>query len=152
MVAPFSCAAGARFALNGFLGAPVHALLFLNLHAADLNDAKLASPDAPLCQIADRVVLEITERASLDQVKDSRARIAALRSLGFRIAIDDLGAGYAGLTSFAAMEPQFVKLDGSLVRDVDHNPTKQRLIRSITSVCNIWRSAKPDRPFPSFSW
>src|SRR5579859_4017580 len=116
--------------------APEHALLFVNLHAADLNDPSLTVPDTPLGRIAHRVVLEITERASLDQVKDPRSKIAALREVGFRIAIDDLGAGYAGLTSFAAMEPQFVKLDGSLVRGVDHNATKQRLIRSMTSLCN----------------
>jgi EAL domain-containing protein (putative c-di-GMP-specific phosphodiesterase class I) len=58
-----------------------------------------------------RVVLEITERASLDGVRDVRARVAALRAIGFRIAVDDLGAGYAGLTSFTLLEPDVVKLE-----------------------------------------
>jgi EAL domain-containing protein (putative c-di-GMP-specific phosphodiesterase class I) len=162
-------------------GAPQQTLLFVNLHAADLNDETLTSPDTPLCRIAHRVVLEITERDSLDEVKDPRARIGDLRRAGFRIAIDDLGAGYAGLTSFAAMEPQFVKLDRSLVRDVDASPTKQRLIRSMTTLCRDlsiltvaegietvaerdtlvelgcdllqgYLLARPDRPFPSFAW
>jgi len=132
-----------------FGDAPEDAILFVNLHAADLNDPTLTSPAAPLCKMAHRVVLEITERASLDQVNDPRGRIAELRSMGFRIAIDDLGAGYAGLTSFATIEPQFVKLDGSLVRGVDRHPTKRRLIRSMTALCkdlSIVTVAEASRP------
>ena len=115
--------------------APDRGTLFVNLHACDLGDDDLFSPTSPLAAIADRVVLEITERASLDLVTDARGKIAVLRKMGFRIAIDDLGAGYAGLTSFATLEPEFVKLDMSLVRDADQNPTKQKLIRSMTSLC-----------------
>ena len=66
---------------------------------------------SPIARTATRVVLEITERASLHPIRDVRARIARLRGMGFRIAIDDLGAGYAGLTSFAQLEPEVVKLD-----------------------------------------
>ena len=55
-----------------------------------------------------------------------RARVDALRELGYRIAVDDLGAGYAGLTSFAQLEPEVVKLDMSLVRDIDADTTRQR--------------------------
>ena len=80
-------------------------------------------------------MLEVTERASLLKMGDVRARVAELRALGFRIAIDDLGAGYAGLSSFAALEPEVVKLDMSLVRDVDRTLTKQKLVRSMTSLC-----------------
>jgi EAL domain-containing protein (putative c-di-GMP-specific phosphodiesterase class I) len=58
-----------------------------------------------------------------------------LRRLGYRLAVDDLGAGYAGLTSFAALNPHVVKLDMSLVRGADHEPVKQRVIASMTSLC-----------------
>src|SRR5262249_10873481 len=64
-----------------------------------------------------------------------RLRIAELRRMGFRIALDDLGAGYAGLSSFAQLEPEVVKLDMSLVRDVDRAATKQKLIRSFAELC-----------------
>jgi EAL domain-containing protein (putative c-di-GMP-specific phosphodiesterase class I) len=110
-------------------------LLFVNLHTRDLLDPTLASPTEPLSRLADRVVLEVTERAAMDDVGDVRSRIAALRAMGYRIALDDLGAGYAGLTSFALLEPEFVKLDMSLVRDVDRSPLKQKLIGSMTSLC-----------------
>lgn len=115
--------------------APPDALLFVNLHAADLEDEQLLSRTAPLSQHAARVVLELTERHSLDRVSDVRARIARLRELGYRIAVDDLGAGYAGLSSFAQLEPDIVKLDMSLVRDVDRSPRRQSLVRSMLSVC-----------------
>jgi EAL domain-containing protein (putative c-di-GMP-specific phosphodiesterase class I) len=122
-------------AAAGFAGAPPDVVLFVNLHPYDLKDDALLAPDAPLSKLAPRVVLEITERAAIDDVNDVRERVAALRSLGFRIAIDDLGAGYAGLTAFAQLEPEVVKLDMSLVRDVHENDTKRRLIRSMTEVC-----------------
>jgi EAL domain-containing protein (putative c-di-GMP-specific phosphodiesterase class I) len=61
--------------------------------------------------------------------------VRSLRALGFRIAIDDLGAGYAGLTSFAILEPEVVKLDMSLVRGVNDEPIKRRLVSSMVTLC-----------------
>ncbi len=115
--------------------APEGALLFVNLHSSDLDDEQLFWPGAPLARAAGRVVLEMTERASLAGIGDVRARVLELRRLGYRIAVDDLGAGYAGLTSFAQLQPDVVKLDMSLVRGVELEPTKRKLIRSICQVC-----------------
>ncbi|MGE0323415.1 MAG: EAL domain-containing protein [Polyangiaceae bacterium] len=111
------------------------AYVFVNLHPVDLMDPELYSATTGLGPIAKRVVLEITERATLDDVKDPTARIAKLRELGYRIAVDDLGAGYAGLSSFAQLEPDLVKLDMSLIRDVDSSPVKRRLVASMVSLC-----------------
>jgi EAL domain-containing protein (putative c-di-GMP-specific phosphodiesterase class I) len=122
-------------AAEAFSRAPSGLTLFVNVHARDLLDSTLYSPDAPLSRIADRVVLEITERAAFDDVSDVRASVGALRSLGYRIAIDDLGAGYAGLSSFAALEPDIVKLDMSLVRNVHQSAIRQRVVRSMVSLC-----------------
>jgi len=119
-----------------FEQAPPETLLFVNLHTFDLLDDDLYDAAAPLSRIARRVVLEITERAALDQVPNVVSCIRRLRALGFRIAIDDLGAGYAGLSSFVALEPEFVKLDMSLVRDVHTSAIRQRLIGSLASLCN----------------
>jgi EAL domain-containing protein (putative c-di-GMP-specific phosphodiesterase class I) len=109
--------------------------LFVNLHSNELTDETLYSADGVLSSAARHVVLEITERAALDDIPEVRSRIRALKDLGFRIALDDLGAGYAGLTSFSVLEPDIVKLDMSLVRGVDQEPIKRRLIRSMTQVC-----------------
>ncbi len=112
------------------------ASIFVNLHALELEDEALVHPDAPLAAAAARVVFEITERASLEAMPDARARVQRLREMGFRIALDDLGAGYAGLSSLALLQPDVVKLDMSLVRGVHKEPVKLKLIGSITSVCH----------------
>lgn len=114
--------------------APPDTLLFVNLHATELNDPVLIDPESPLSRHADRVVLEITERAPLDSVRDVRRRVALLRDMGYRIAVDDLGAGYSGLGTFALLEPEFVKLDMGLLRDIHVQPTKQKVIRSLSSL------------------
>jgi EAL domain-containing protein (putative c-di-GMP-specific phosphodiesterase class I) len=123
-------------AAEGFERAPDDALLFVNLHTRDLLDPALYEPTAPLSKIAGRVVLEITERSTIDDVDDIHARLSVLRYNGFRIAIDDLGAGYAGLASFAALQPEIVKLDMSLVRNVHQSAIRQRLVRSMASLCS----------------
>ncbi len=110
-------------------------LLFVNLHALDLLDRTLASPFAPLARIAHRVVLEVTERASLESIPDVRYRVADLRQMGYRIAIDDLGAGHARMKRFSPFDTDFVKLDISVVRDVDSHPMKQQFVASIVSLC-----------------
>jgi EAL domain-containing protein (putative c-di-GMP-specific phosphodiesterase class I) len=109
--------------------------LFVNLHSSDLNDEELYSPDAPLSKIADRVVLEVTERASLEGVKDVGESVKRLKALGYQLAIDDLGAGYAGLTSFTQLEPSIVKLDMSLITGVDRDSRRQSIIRSMKQLC-----------------
>ena len=111
-------------------------LLFVNLHPKDLLDSTLYASELPFTRLAPRVVLEVTERMSLDHISDVHDRIASLRALGFQIALDDLGAGYAGLTSFTQLEPDFVKLDMSLVRDVHQNQTKQKIVRSMVRLCH----------------
>lgn len=124
-----------RRAVEPIQAAPGETLLFVNLHPRDLMDPDLTRADSPLTAIAHRVVLEITERASLGGLDDVQARVTALRALGFRIAVDDLGAGYAGLTSFALLEPDIVKIDMSLTRDIDRSPVKQKLVASLTGLC-----------------
>lgn len=111
-------------------------VLFVNLHPEDLADPALYEADAPLTPFAERVVLEITERASLEHIRNLRERVAELRELGFRIALDDLGAGYAGLTSFTQLEPEFVKLDMELVRDIHQNKMKHKIVRSMVQLCH----------------
>lgn len=106
-------------------------LLFFNVHLHDLDDEFLYARDSPLAAMADRVVLEFTENAAVDAVVDVREKTRRLRSLGYAIAVDDLGAGYAGLNSLAEIEPDIVKLDMHLVRNVETSQTRQRLIGAI---------------------
>jgi EAL domain-containing protein (putative c-di-GMP-specific phosphodiesterase class I)/ActR/RegA family two-component response regulator len=108
---------------------------FMNIHPRDLLDDELYDRRTPLGQVAGRIALEITERARLDEVRDLSARIQSLRAMGFKIAVDDLGAGYSGLTSFARLEPEIVKIDMSLVRDIEREPMQSKLVASLASLC-----------------
>ena len=114
---------------------PADARLFLNLHPVDLNDATLYD-EGPLTRVASRIVLEITERASLESIPSLPQRLLDLRAQGFQLAVDDLGAGYAGLSSMAHIEPEYVKLDMSLVRGIDGTPTKQKVVSSMAHLCD----------------
>jgi EAL domain-containing protein (putative c-di-GMP-specific phosphodiesterase class I) len=109
--------------------------VFVNLHTLDLLDDELVLGKCPLTAYAPRVVLEITERATLDGVKHVSQRVESLRKLGYRIALDDLGAGYAGLTTFAHLEPDIVKVDRSLVTNIGSDVTKQKLVKSFSQLC-----------------
>jgi EAL domain-containing protein (putative c-di-GMP-specific phosphodiesterase class I)/ActR/RegA family two-component response regulator len=109
--------------------------VFVNLHPTDLIDPELTAATGALTPFSSRVVLEVTERAALEKIPGIAASVQRLRQLGFRIALDDLGAGYAGLSSFALLEPEIVKVDMSLVRDIHQSPTKQKIFRSFTALC-----------------
>ncbi len=114
--------------------APYDTDIFVNVEAGELNDNELISAAAPLTAFADRVVLEITERSSLHEVSGLSTRLARLRALGFRLALDDLGAGYAGLNSLWELEPTFVKLDAALIRGVDRFVRKRSLVQGLARI------------------
>jgi len=113
--------------------APPGVLLFVNLHGLELTDEELFDPRGPLIPYVPRVVLEITERIGLDSIAGP-AQVGMLRRLGYKIAIDDLGAGYAALGALATLEPDVVKLDMSLVRDLQLHPAKRRVVGALATL------------------
>lgn len=110
-------------------------LLFVNVHPPDLLDPSLHSMGSALAPFADRIVLEITERASIERMGDISSVVRGLRLLKYRLAVDDLGTGYAGLASFTQLAPDMVKLDRSLITGIDENPVKRRVVRAMTVLC-----------------
>jgi len=155
--------------------------LFLNVHADDLNDPAWLSADETFASLAHRTILEITEKEPLDRVKNPKRAIAQLRERGYGFAVDHLGAGHAGIEAISNVEPDVVKLDMSLIRDVDTDPRKARAIGEITELCHDlgmtvvaegverreerdrllelgcdlfqgFLIARPDYPFPSSQW
>ena len=83
----------------------------------------------------ERIIFEVTE----GEIIDDRAHLvnifAKYREFGFRTAIDDFGAGYAGLNLLADYQPDIVKIDMGLVRDIDHSPAKQAIVRGVVGMC-----------------
>lgn len=120
----------------GVKATPPPGLMFVNLHPSDLADDALYDESAPLRPFAGQIIFEITERATLDSIADLPERMARLRTLGYRIALDDLGAGYSGLSSFTQLEPDVVKVDMSLIRGIEGSAMKQRLVGSVVALCS----------------
>lgn len=114
---------------------PADTKLFVNLHPSDLDDDGLREACAPLSRIAHRVVLVVSERTSLVGATDMSAQITALKGLGFRVAVA-LGAGYPGLANFTQLEPDVVKLDASLIRNIDKNPRKHCVVGAMKRLCD----------------
>lgn len=109
--------------------------LFVNIHSLEFDDEELYAGGSPLRQLGSKVILEVSERQSIEQVKNLKEKVAQLRALGFWIAVDDLGAGYAGLNSFAVLQPDIVKLDMAIIRGIDSDPYRRTLVRSMTAMC-----------------
>lgn len=84
----------------------------------------------------EKIVFEVVEA---EEVKD-HVRLANIikvyQELGFQTAIDDFGAGYAGLNLLAEYQPNIIKLDRNLVNDIDKNRVKQSIVRGIRQVCS----------------
>jgi len=79
----------------------------------------------------DRVIIEITEHQPVDNYDNLKSICAGLRRDGLRIAIDDAGAGYASLHHILMLEPDIIKFDISLTRDIDRDPVKRALATSL---------------------
>ena len=124
-----------RLIADGIPGAPAGVQFLVNLHPDSLSDEGMFERGGPLDAHAGRVVLEVTERCALKSTDELHGKLDELRERGFRIALDDLGAGYAGLSSFALLSPNVVKLDMGLIRAVHESPTRCKLIQSMTTLC-----------------
>jgi EAL domain-containing protein (putative c-di-GMP-specific phosphodiesterase class I)/CheY-like chemotaxis protein len=114
---------------------PEGAVLFVNVHPWDAQEGLLTGPEAPLEPLARSIVLEIGDRTPQPQVDSFAAGIGALRGAGFRIAVDDLGTGGSGMTSFGKLKPDFVKLDRALITGVDTDEGNAAMTRGMYALC-----------------
>jgi len=89
----------------------------------------------------ERLVLEITEHSRIAEYGRVREVVDSLRTLGARLAIDDVGAGFASLKHVLVLEPDLMKLDISLTRDLHLNPARQLLVASIASFASEMSAA-----------
>ena len=83
----------------------------------------------------DRLVLEVTEGAVIDDQAQFAEVINEYRGLGLKVAIDDFGAGYSGLNLLTDFQPDQIKLDMKLVRGIEHHGPRQAIVRAIDQVC-----------------
>lgn len=84
---------------------------------------------------ANRLVLEISEKESITDFTRFAARVERCRSVGVQFAIDDFGAGHSGLNLLAQFQPESIKLDMVLVRDIWHRGPRQAIVRGVSRTC-----------------
>ncbi|HVT19141.1 MAG TPA: EAL domain-containing protein [Thermoanaerobaculia bacterium] len=77
---------------------------------------------------------------AITEWREFRASLAALRRIGFAIAIDDMGAGYSSLQTVGEVEPDYLKFDISLVRDIHLSPIKRNLLETLVVLAEKIRS------------
>lgn len=108
----------------------------MKMCSSSITSANLFEPATPLSLQARRVVLDLSESASSSALAQAELRelIARLRKVGFRIALD-LGAGYAALSNFTALEPELVKLDPTIIGDIHLSRAKRQVARSLICLC-----------------
>jgi EAL domain-containing protein (putative c-di-GMP-specific phosphodiesterase class I) len=119
--------------------------LFLNTSARALGDPDVAGLGfASLVERAglacSDVVLEINERVASEARGDYGAVLRELKRMGFRIAIDDMGAGYSSLHSVVEMEPDYMKFDVSLVHNIDRSLIKRSLLETLVELATKIRA------------
>ena len=129
-------------AARGSTTLPSHYLRFINTEPLNLffhshsdlfiQEFIAATPE----DLRGQTVMEITENSVIDDFARMRDVVRRLREQGFRIAIDDAGAGYAGLQTMVEIEPDFIKLDMSLIRNLGSSLVKQKLVGTLRDFCH----------------
>ena len=128
-------------AARGSTTLPPHYLRFINTEPLNLffhshSDLFVQEfIDATPEGLRGQTVMEITENSVIDDFERMRDVVRRLREQGFRIAIDDAGAGYAGLQWMVEIEPDFIKLDMSLIRNLGSSVVKQKLVGTLRDFC-----------------
>ena len=119
-----------RTALSELVHLPSELFLSVNV-----SPATALSPELPevLGPAPARVVLELTEHTRIDDHELLAAAIAPVRRSGVRLAVDDAGAGYAGLRQILRLRPDIIKLDIELTRGIDQDPARRALATAMVA-------------------
>jgi EAL domain-containing protein (putative c-di-GMP-specific phosphodiesterase class I) len=134
-----------RTAITAAASTPDLGLLFLNASARAVEDPEWAAGgmDDILRASGFRphdVVVEITERVAITRHDEFQGALRTFKERGYQVAVDDMGAGYASLQSLASIEPDFLKFDTSLVRDIDKSSIKRSLLESLRQLAEKIRA------------
>ncbi len=115
--------------------------LFLNMSPISFTDSQYR--DGVTLKIlqrvglgAERVVFELTESQPLDEIELLRAASGHFQRQGFAVALDDLGAGYAGLRVWSELCPDYVKIDRHFISGIDRDPVKREFVRAMLDIAH----------------
>ena len=124
--------AAMRTAIAGFAPSNHDGFLALNLSDSTLTSSTLIDSLAGL--EPGRIVLELSEVAVIKSYEVTRRFVDSLRDRGIRLAVDDVGAGEIDLWHILRLEPALIKVDMSLIRDIETTPRNRALIRGISAM------------------
>ncbi len=113
-----------------------HVWLFMNVEPNELSLFAELARSGPLRHLADRIVLEVSERAGLRAPDGITAAATTLKDMGFRIAVDDFGGAFTSIDTFARLEPNLIKLDGGLIRGVERCRHRQLYLQKMLEMCD----------------
>lgn len=85
--------------------------------------------------VPEQIVVEVTEDEAISRIEEFETVIRQLKSAGISLAIDDFGAGSAGLLLLARFQPDIVKIDRNIIADVHKSGPKQAIIQAIIKCC-----------------
>ena len=114
---------------------PANAYVSINVTPAFLLQCDISGIYTP--EEAKRIVLELTEHEEIADYDLLNARLKPLRDAGMRLAIDDAGAGYASMRHILLLSPDMLKLDMSLIRDIDQDRDKQSLVAALRGFAEV---------------
>ena len=127
--------------LRGAVDFPEGTKLFLNIRPTTIHDPAFKE-DKLIETLASRglsptdVVFEISEQESISDFGDFREMSDYYRSLGFQFALDDTGTGYAGLEELLEIQPDYIKIDRSMVSGVDQDPGRQDVLTALIQLAD----------------
>ncbi len=123
----------------------VNQRLFLNMNAEVVKDPDFRGGLTKALLIRhglnpDQVTFEITERTAITDFESFTKSLNHYRQQGYSIAVDDAGAGYSSLEAIATLRPNFIKLDRSIVSNVDKDPLKQAMLDAMVKLAAVINS------------
>jgi EAL domain-containing protein (putative c-di-GMP-specific phosphodiesterase class I) len=111
--------------------------IFINVHPQELRQRWLVQPTDPLFTYDTQVYIEVTEAAAIDHFDVCMSVLHELRARGgVKIVVDDFGAGYSDLDRVLALQPDVVKLDMSLIRNIDKKPETHAHVAELIATCH----------------
>lgn len=129
-----------RTACNATAQLPPEVYTSVNISARQLRLPRLAEVVANALASSglapDRLVLEITETATVSDMTGAIARLRELKSLGLQIALDDFGTGYSPLTHLRSFPVDILKIDRSFVRNVVHSDEDRAIVRGVIQIAH----------------
>lgn len=88
-----------------------------------------------------QLCFEITETSAVHDLARARVFIERLRALGCRFALDDFGTGFSSFAYLRSLDVDYIKIDGSFVRDLDASPMSKAVVRSIIDIAHVLEKA-----------